>query len=90
VEVDLEAVVAGKACWRERPERAEPRSEETQTALELAVREYDRTHERLTAERRYVARPAGAAGAVGTEEGSRRLAYRYGRPGLASGVAIPC
>ena len=50
--VDLEAVVAGKACRRKRPERAEPWSEETQTAFELAVREHDRMHERLTAERR--------------------------------------
>jgi hypothetical protein len=52
---DLEAVAKGRACWRKR-EPAEPWSEETQVAFELAVREYDRIHDRLMAERKAAAR----------------------------------
>jgi hypothetical protein len=62
----LEAEHAATRAGREfsrvpRPEPAEPMSDAAQDAFELAVREYDRRHERLTAERRYrgpLVRPA--------------------------------
>jgi hypothetical protein len=47
---ELMAVVAGRACWRKLPDRE--LSEEAVAALELAMRDADRMHERLTAERR--------------------------------------
>jgi hypothetical protein len=45
---NLEAVVAGKACWRKR-EPAEPWSEETKDAYDRLVAEFDSIHKRLTA-----------------------------------------
>jgi hypothetical protein len=49
---DRAATKAGRPfSWVPRP-KAEPPSEESQAAFELAVRECDRMHERLTAERR--------------------------------------
>jgi hypothetical protein len=44
---DLQAVVAGKAEWIPRPARE--RTEDQRDAFELAVREDDRMHARLTA-----------------------------------------
>jgi hypothetical protein len=46
---DLQAVTAGRACWVPRPERAEPWPEEAQAAFELAKRDADTMHKRLTA-----------------------------------------
>ena len=46
--VDLQAVIAGKACWVPRPEPAEPWSEETQDAYDRLVAEVDMMHRRLT------------------------------------------
>jgi hypothetical protein len=43
---DLQAVAAGKACWIPRPEREMGEAE--QAAFELAMREYDMIHKRLT------------------------------------------
>jgi hypothetical protein len=45
---NLQAVVAGKACWRPRPESAEPWPEETEDVFDRLVAEFDRMAERLT------------------------------------------
>jgi hypothetical protein len=43
---DLQAVVAGKACWCKLPEPAQPWPDETQPAFELLTREVDAAYRR--------------------------------------------